>query len=536
MTIKFLLFRGNWENEGKFYALESEKTIIILAVGQDYSTVNTEEKQLGYDYLKENHSKIQGIIINNTDSRNFGSLTKICGDFGNQIPIYTSVHSKLILHYLFPQIKNRVQVMTPNSPEVKIGDFTCSFFPLNSYLLGNCAVAIHHSHNSFYLIEDLLLSNYCDNELIFNPNFLTEFSSFLSQKRKNVYLITSFHNIKWQSNNSIFFLLKNLNPFADRNSLWILYEFDWLHILELLMVAYQHRKKIRIPDQKFLLLIRQILAKSFLWQAIGKEGEITLLVVDYTNIETKLHDYLKEISPEQKSDLRFVIGISPVIGSEEKLARVVDYLHDQSEKITNLSKNECFKFRTNLNEWKLLLQLLQPSRIFLLQNSYKNSNYFPYFPGKGKFFPLSNYHFCQIPPEKIFPLKIKKTLTTLEEILIKQRKNLQEEGLLIIFLLVNWEKEKLELKKLKLEILGISSVLNLSKLEKKINNWWSKQLTYGLTQKDSIKTIREVVRKRLNELAKVYLSNEHEIEIEELPILLFFNKKNHTKEKVIAEF
>jgi len=115
-------------------------------------------------------------------------------------------------------------------------------------------------------------------------------------------------------------------------------------------LAYQHRKRVQIPDQKFLLLIRQILAKSFLGRVIGKEGEITLLVVDYTNIETKLHNYLKETSPEQKSDLRFVIGVSPAIGGEEKLARVVDYLHDQSEKITNLSKNECFKFRTSLKE------------------------------------------------------------------------------------------------------------------------------------------------------------------------------------------
>ena len=66
MTIKFLLFRGNWENEGKFYALESEKAIILLATGQDYSVAASTEQQLGYDYLKENRNKIQGIIINNT--------------------------------------------------------------------------------------------------------------------------------------------------------------------------------------------------------------------------------------------------------------------------------------------------------------------------------------------------------------------------------------------------------------------------------------------------------------------------------------
>ena len=133
-----------------------------MAVGQDYSLTDLTEQQqqLGYDYLKENRSKLQGIIINNTASKNVGLLVEICQTFGKEIPLYASVHSKLILHYLFPEIRNKIEVMTLTSKEVKFGDFTCSFFPLNSYLIGNCAVALHHSDHSFYLIEDLLLSNY----------------------------------------------------------------------------------------------------------------------------------------------------------------------------------------------------------------------------------------------------------------------------------------------------------------------------------------------------------------------------------------
>ena len=167
-----------------------------MATGQDYSPTDLTEQELGCDYLQENRSKLQGIIINNTTFQNVGLLEQICQDFGSQVPLYTSVHSKLILHYLFPHLKNKIQVMNLTTSEVQIGDFVCSFLPLNSYLVGNCAVALHHSQFSFYLIEDLLLNNYWDNNLLFRPSFLTDFSSFLAQKRAKVCLITSFSNIK----------------------------------------------------------------------------------------------------------------------------------------------------------------------------------------------------------------------------------------------------------------------------------------------------------------------------------------------------
>ena len=54
MSIRFLLFRGSWENEGNFYLLESEKYILLLAAGKDYSLNGYQEQQIGRDYLKEN--------------------------------------------------------------------------------------------------------------------------------------------------------------------------------------------------------------------------------------------------------------------------------------------------------------------------------------------------------------------------------------------------------------------------------------------------------------------------------------------------
>ena len=166
MTIKFLLFRGSWANEGNFYALEDEKTILLLAIGKD-QLPNVSEQELNYDYLKEKSNKIRAILINNTKLQNVGILVEICQSFGKEVPIFTTVANKLILDYLFPQFKKKINIIT-----------------------------IHHSNYSFYFIENLLLSNCWENELLFVPNFLSKLITFLSKRREKVCLITSFSNFQ----------------------------------------------------------------------------------------------------------------------------------------------------------------------------------------------------------------------------------------------------------------------------------------------------------------------------------------------------
>ena len=77
MSVRFLLFSGNWENEGNFYLLETEKSIIILATGKGHSSINLQEQQIGRDYLKENRSKVKAIVINNTNFQNIVLLAEI---------------------------------------------------------------------------------------------------------------------------------------------------------------------------------------------------------------------------------------------------------------------------------------------------------------------------------------------------------------------------------------------------------------------------------------------------------------------------
>jgi mRNA degradation ribonuclease J1/J2 len=135
---------------------------------------------------------------------------------------------------------------------------------------------------------------------------------------------------------------------------------------------------------------------------------------------------------KEKAEFQFVVGIPPVIGGEMRLARIIDYLCTFSSKIVNLSKKEYLSLGVSFSDFKLLLQLLQPLGVVTLQKSYKHKNLLNHLP--GKFFNLANSCFLDFPTQKISSLRVKKSLISLEEILVEQRSDLGQNGLLIILL------------------------------------------------------------------------------------------------------
>ncbi|CAG8453748.1 10963_t:CDS:2 [Ambispora leptoticha] len=260
------------KKEGEVSEVQTEKSILVIATGKGYSLANFREQQVGLDYLKENCYKVKAIVISNTNFQNVGLLEDICQILGPSVPLYTSFHSKLIISYLFPQLKSKI---------------------LN----------IEKNHEAKILLH---------------------------------------------------------NPLSE-------------------VIEQENRKK---------------------------EADVYLLVV----------------------------GTPPVIGGEEQLARLVDYLYTHSELITNLSKKEYLNLGASFYDFKLLIQLLKPAGVIALQNSYKNEKFFANLP--GKFLTLNDGYSLDFSTRKTSCLKVKRALISLEELLLKQRENLGQSGLLIILLTV----------------------------------------------------------------------------------------------------
>jgi mRNA degradation ribonuclease J1/J2 len=176
-----------------------------------------------------------------------------------------------------------------------------------------------------------------------------------------------------------------------------------------------------------------------LQKVIGNEknkkesDKIYLLTGNPENIEKKLDNYLSNLSPEKRTNFNFIVGTPPVIGGERKLAKLIDYLYSQGGEITNLSKKEYCRLGVNFYDLKLLLKLLKPIRVITLQNSYKYEKFTPYFP--DNFSLVENGHCLDFPNQKFSPLKVKESLINLEELLVKQKENLGQTGLLIFLLI-----------------------------------------------------------------------------------------------------
>jgi hypothetical protein len=129
-------------------------------------------------------------VINNTNFQNIGLLEDICQVLGNNVPLYTSFHNKLIISYFFPRFRNKV-LSVEKDREVKIDDFLLSFFPLNSYLIGNLALNVSCFQYSFYFLEAFLFSSILNNNFLFSPSFLPGFQQFLRNEKRDSFLITS---------------------------------------------------------------------------------------------------------------------------------------------------------------------------------------------------------------------------------------------------------------------------------------------------------------------------------------------------------
>ncbi|CAJ0865784.1 13940_t:CDS:2 [Entrophospora sp. SA101] len=138
----------------------SEKYILLLATGKDYSLSGSQEQQIGRDYLKENKAKIKAII------------------------------SKLLFPHLFPQLRNKVIVAEANK-ELKIGEFILSFIPLNSYLLelaGSWGKKVQILNKDFVpLISQILAKSPLQEVIVKEPNQTWPKNK---QEDRKIYLLT----------------------------------------------------------------------------------------------------------------------------------------------------------------------------------------------------------------------------------------------------------------------------------------------------------------------------------------------------------
>ena len=552
MTIKFLLFKGNWEHESNFWALESEQSILLFAAGENAPFLTSEI--IDYNYLIKNKAKLKAIILNNTLPKNCASLFKIYQKLACSVPIYVSEHTFLILSHLFPlptKTKDKFIIFEPNK-SLKIGDFYLRVLNLNSYILGNLALMINYQDYTFYYLTDFVLSNLLNNNYLSDNIFFAQLKDLLSHQKKNTYLITACPDLTWNKQNSLLLAARSWVQ-KGKNYFFLFYEYDWLHILELCELASQWKKKIQVLDPNFSSLLKKVLkddklkSAKFLIQEKAEnpidENTIYLLVGSPANLKERLKTvFEKEHFAQKNINFTFIVGTSVAHLGEEETASIIDYLYQQKGEIYNLSRSETASLGTSFADLKLLLEIIQPHSVITLQNSYKQKKYLVYL--KNHFLTCPNQSYLNFPNQKTYSLPVVKESQEIESFLLAQRQNLFQNGFLVVLITTTWKQKTLKIKNLQLKAVALAPKVNLKKLEDKIKQWWEKKSNSYLIDEDEKETSPNLLtKKNLPEIPKNwrkrnerylttclerYFNFEYDIKIKE-PVVLLFLESNKSQ-------
>ncbi|WNE41358.1 MAG: Ribonuclease J 2 [Mycoplasmataceae bacterium] len=530
-NIRFLVFRGNLQNEGNFFALESDETILIIGAGRDNPYVV--KSILNIDYLKENKDKIKAILLNNSSLKNSGSIQSIYDELDLNVPIYGSKITKISLESFYECKENLINnfVEVDNLiKDVVINDFSISFFALDSYLLGNIGISISESDHIFYYLEDFSFNVLSNNNLLFQQFFFQKFRKFLSTRRKKTYLIAGCQNLNWVNNGSLSLESKRF-IIKDKEVFLFAYDFDFLHIIETLEIAQKFNRKVNVLDRKMFDFLQKVFQQNSLLSVIkfndcSRKDNINLLTLSIDEMEKKIPLYLKK-----NSKYLFVSCLFPMSGCQEKLAKVYDLLHSQNNEFLDLGKSENLSIGTNFYDLKFIIKNLNPNGLILLQNSYKHGKYLSNLKSSLKPTFIPNNHIFNLTTRKISQIKNSNKFLNTENLLFFQREKLLKNGLLVIFLIASWENKKLNISKIRINSLSISTTIDLLKIERKIKQWWDTKISPDSSFFNSDANIKQNIERRLSGLIKNYLSFESDVDMED-PLFLVFIRGNEKKNEI----
>ena len=534
VKVKFLLFRGNWENEGNLCALETKNDILLLAAGENAPFLNNQEVT-DYSYLTKNRAKIQAILLPNSLPKNSAFLPQLYQELNLHCPLYASEKTSLILSYLWPEaekIRSNLRIME-SQKIFQAGEFSLQSLPLNSYVLGNLAFLISYQDYEFYYLQDFVFNNLLNNTYLADADFFTQLNNLTKETKKNSYLITACPSLAWNRQNSLLLLAQSWKK--DQEYFFLLYDYDWLHILELEQLARQWGKKIYLANPEFLALLKKIgRSKEILAKEKENTQPIYLLLASPARLESQLATFLAKKPWAKDTNITLVIGTSAQQAGESKIAKIVDSLYQEKGEVLNFGRSETFSLGTTFADLKLLLELIKPHSVLLLQNSYKQKNFLVYLE-KVNFLPSVNQSFLTFPEKKVHPFPPEKWET--EKILLTQRQSLLQNGFLVVFLTLKWEKELLKIKNLQLESVAVAPTVNWKKLEEKIRYWWENKISQNSNEKNQgkknlfsetsllAKNWKRPLEKRLEFFVRSYLSSEYDIELKN-PIISLFLAKN----------
>lgn len=477
-NIKFFALGGLGEYGKNMYVIEVKNDLYILDAGLKYPTnelFGVDEIIPDYKILIPAKKRIKGIFISHAHEDHVGALPYILQDLN--VPIYGTKLSLEIIKDSLKEadldLKGFSFVTVQTNQTVDFESASVSFFDTTHSIPESVGIAIETSEGTIvYTSEFSLINQGKDNR------YRTDFQKINSIANNKILalLIESVGSYKldFQSNDLLRNELESIYNQAEGRIIVSLFSSDLQKIQYVIDISLAHNKKIAIIGRKAQRIVDIAIEEGYL--NIPKNSLVNLRYIDDKNknddknlvclVTGRRHEpfyMLQRIAKKvdrlihiDESDT-VVFLTSPVPGTEAMAARTIDILYRSDAKVVRIPKELLSTSHASSEEVKLMIGLFKPHYIIPVigeyshqarvknlakEIGYKDKEILLLDNGDVATFEKDSYY---ISKEDVRADEILIDGTPIDDkndIIMKDRERLAEDGLILIIANVNAKKRE----------------------------------------------------------------------------------------------
>lgn len=391
--IKIFALGGLGENGKNMFVCEVDERIFILDAGLKYPSVDLygiDAVIPDFSYLMENKQRVQGIILSHGHEDHIGAVAEMLkelnvGVFGTHFTI--SVLEDLLQEKGMKIADYRLYRINEDKT-MKFGNINVNFYNVNHSIPEAINIAIKTEDGAIVYAPDFNFNVNADNR------YRTSFNKISEIARSGVLalLSESLGTTSINRTNSDLAMRYTINEILQQSSKRVIFSTfssDLDRIQKIINIAVENNRRIAIIGRKAQKIVNIAMNSGYL--VIPDNRLVNLKYIDEKNtnddddlvviVTGTRHEpfYMLQRMCRQQDRLisiktgdQVVIVTPPVPGTERMAARTIDILYKNGAQVTEIKKDMLKSSHADANDLRMLYSMLNPKYILPIIGEYRH--------------------------------------------------------------------------------------------------------------------------------------------------------------------